>query len=152
MKFLRLPAFLILFASLVLPASAVYEGWMTDLEAGRAKAAAENKRLVVEFTGSTWCPPCKALHAEVLTSAEFKAWARDKVLVVLDFPRASERTPERIAADPALAKLMKLKEEFGVSGFPTLFVFDPAGRLLGQQVGYRRGQGPANYLKRLGVD
>ena len=152
MKLLRVPAFLLLLAGLVLPASAAYEGWMTDLDAGRARAAAENKRLVVEFTGSTWCPPCKALHAEVLTSAEFKAWAQDKVLVMLDFPRAGERTPEKVAANPELAKLMKLKDEFGVSGFPTLFVFDPAGRPLGKQVGYGRGQGPAAYLKQLAVD
>lgn len=152
MKLLRLPAFLLLLASLVVPASAAYEGWMTDLAAARAKAAAENKRLVVEFTGSSWCPPCKALHAEVLTSAEFKAWAQDKVLIMLDFPRASERSPEKVAADPALAKLMQLKEEFAVTGFPTLFVLDSAGRPLGKQVGYIRGQGPVEYLKKLGVD
>lgn len=152
MKLLRLPAFLLLLASLVVPASAAYEGWMTDLAAARAKAAAENKRLVVEFTGSTWCPPCKALHAEVLTSPEFAAWSRDKVLVMLDFPRASERSPEKVAANPELAKLMQLKEEFAVTGFPTLFVLDPAGRPLGKQLGYIRGQGPVEYLKKLGVD
>lgn len=149
MKLLRPTLILLLTA---LPALAAYEGWMTDLEAARARAAAENKRLVVEFTGSTWCPPCKALHAEVLTTAEFRNWSRDKVLVVLDFPRAGERTPEKIAANPDLAKLMQLKNDFDVSGFPTLFVLDPSGRVIAEQVGYRRGQGPAEYLKQLGVD
>lgn len=124
---------------------------MTDLEGARAKAAAENKRLVVEFTGSTWCPPCKALHAEVLSSAEFRNWSQDKVLVMLDFPRAGERTPEKVAANPDLAKLMQLKKDFDVGGFPTLFVLDPTGRVIAEQVGYRRGQGPAEYLKQLGV-
>lgn len=135
-----------------LPALAAYEGWMTDLEAARARAAAENKRLVVEFTGSTWCPPCKALHTEVLTSAEFRNWSQDKVLVMLDFPRAGERTAEKVATNPTLAKLMQLKNDFDVGGFPTLFVLDPSGRVIAEQVGYRRGQGPVDYLKQLGVD
>lgn len=137
-----------LLAILVLPLFA-YEGWLTDLAAGRTQAAAEGKALVVEFTGSTWCPPCKALHAEVLTTPEFAAWARDKVLVKLDYPRASERTLEKVAADPALATLMRLKEEFDVPGFPTMFVFDAQGKELAKVVGYGRGDGPEKYLAQL---
>lgn len=150
MKPLRLLPLLSFFALLALPLSA-YEGWLTDLEAGKAQAAAEGKQLVVEFTGSTWCPPCKALHAEVLTTPEFAAWSKDKILVKLDYPRASERTPEKIAADPALAKLMRLKEEFDVPGYPTMFVFDAAGRELAKVVGYGRGDGPQKYLASLGA-
>ena len=29
--------------------------WMTDFEAAKKKAAAENKSLLVDFTGSDWC-------------------------------------------------------------------------------------------------
>ncbi|MBA4136393.1 MAG: thioredoxin family protein [Opitutus sp.] len=130
---------------------AAYDGWLTDLDAGKARAAAENKQLVVEFTGSTWCPPCKALHAEVLTSAEFAAWAKDKVLVKLDYPTSKERTPEKIAANPELAKLMRLKEQYAIPGFPTLFVFDAHGKELGKAVGYGKGSGPAAYLAKLAV-
>lgn len=150
MKPSRLLSLASLLALLVLPLHA-YEGWLTDLDAGKAQAAAEGKQLVVEFTGSTWCPPCKALHAEVLTTAAFAAWAKDKVLVKLDYPRASDRTPEKVAADPALAKLMRLKDEFGVPGFPTMFVYDAQGRELAKVVGYGRGDGPAKYLAQLGA-
>jgi thiol:disulfide interchange protein len=150
MKLRSLFAFGALVALSALHLSA-YEGWLTDLDAGKAKAAAENKPLVVEFTGSTWCPPCKALHAEVLTSAEFAAWAKDKVLVKLDYPTSRERTPEKIAADPALAKLMQLKDQYGVPGFPTLFVFDAQGKEQGKVVGYGKGTGPAAYLAKLAV-
>lgn len=137
-------------ALLALPLSA-YEGWMTDLEAGKARAAAEGKALVIDFTGLTWCPPCKALHAEVLTSPEFDEWSKDKILVVLDFPRARDRTAEKIAADPALAQLIALKEKFGVTGFPTLIVQDSRGTELGRMIGYQKGDGPAAYLKQLAV-
>lgn len=150
MKPSRLLSLASLLAILVLPLHA-YEGWLTDLDAGKAQAAAEGKQLVVEFTGSTWCPPCKALHAEVLTTAEFAAWAKDKVLVKLDYPRASDRTPAKVAADPALAKLMRLKEEFAVPGFPTMFVYDAQGKEVAKVVGYGRGDGPAKYLAQLGA-
>ncbi len=150
MKPSRLLSLASLLAILVLPLHA-YEGWLTDLDAGKAQAAAEGKQLVVEFTGSTWCPPCKALHAEVLTTAEFAAWAKDKVLVKLDYPRAGDRTPEKVAADPALAKLMRLKDEFAVPGFPTMFVYDAQGKEVAKVVGYGRGDGPAKYLAQLGA-
>lgn len=150
MKLRSLFVFAACVSLLSLPLSAA-DGWLTDLDAGKAKAAAENKLLVLEFTGSTWCPPCKALDAEVLTSAEFAAWAKDKVLVKLDYPKSSERTPEKIAADPALAKLMRLKDEYAIPGFPTLFVFDAQGKELGKMVGYGKGSGPAAYLAKLGV-
>lgn len=150
MNLLRLLSITALLSSFALTASA-YEGWLTDLDAAKAQAAAEGKKLVIEFTGSTWCPPCKALYAEVLTSAEFATWAKDKVLVKLDYPRSSERTPEKIAANPELAKLMRLKEAYGVEGYPTLFVFDARGKELAKQVGYSKGAGAAEYLKQLGV-
>ena len=138
-------------ALLALPLSA-YEGWLTDLDAGKAQAAAEGKQLVVEFTGSTWCPPCKALHAEVLMTPECAAWAKDKVLVKLDYPRASERTAEKVAADPALAKLMRLKDDYAVPGFPTMFVYDANGKEVAKVVGYGRGDGPQKYLAQLGAN
>ncbi len=138
----------LLFTVLALPLSA-YEGWMTDIAAAKAKAKAEGKQLVLEFTGSTWCPPCKALHAEVLTSAEFAAFAADKVLALVDYPRAKDRTPEKIAADPELARIIALKDEYNVPGFPTMFVFDAKGQELAKVVGYEKGAGPASYIGEL---
>ena len=39
-------------------ATAANEDWSTDLEAAFSKAKKENKSVLVEFTGSDWCPPC----------------------------------------------------------------------------------------------
>lgn len=122
--------------------------WLTDLGAAQAQAAREHKLILADFTGSTWCPPCIALHDEVLTQAEFAAFARDYVLVQLDYPRKSERTPEKIAARPALKRLMDLKEHYGVTGFPTVLILDAEGRSLGGALGYD-GHGPAAWLAQL---
>lgn len=122
--------------------------WLTDLEAARQQAAREHKLILADFTGSTWCPPCLALNDEVLTKEEFAAWAKDYVLVQLDYPRRSESTPEKIAASPALQKLMALKEGYAIAGFPTVLFLDAAGRSLGGALGYD-GKGPAGWLAQL---
>lgn len=144
MKLPRLLTLATLLAVFSSPLPAVYDGWMTDLDAAKAKAAKEGRKLLIDFTGSTWCPPCKALHAEVLTTPEFAAFSKDFVLVALDFPPMSGRTPEKIAADPALAKLMALKTAYGVPGFPTVLLYDASGKQLAKEVGY--GGGPAAWL------
>jgi len=123
--------------------------FLSDLAAAKTLAAKEHRQLVIEFSGRTWCPPCKALRAEVIPSPEFAAFAQTRVLVHLDYPRKSERTPEKIAADPALARLMAAKDAFKIEGFPTVVLLDAQGRELGRVLGYEPGQGAAEYLKQL---
>src|ERR1051325_2421476 len=50
---------------------------MTDFAKAQAKAKAEKKLVLIDFTGSDWCPPCMALHKNVLTSKEFTAFRSD---------------------------------------------------------------------------
>src|ERR1700719_1391583 len=67
--------------------------WLTDLAAARQQAASENKRLLLDFTGSDWCGYCKLLDAEVLNTSTFRDFAKDYVLVRIDFPRSTELPP-----------------------------------------------------------
>lgn len=147
LRLLTLSVFALLAASLH---AAANEGWMTDLDAAKARAAKEGKSLLIEFTGSKWCPPCKALHAKVLTTPEFAAFSKNLVLVALDFPPSSERTPEKVAANPELAKLMALKTAYEVPGFPTMLLYNPQGKQLAKVVGYG-GDSPQSYLAELGA-
>ena len=98
--------------------------WETDFNKGLETARAENRPVMVEFTGSDWCPPCKYLRSTILDSPEFANYA-DKnklVLVELDFPR----TPGKISKE-----LMKEREDimrrYGVTGFPTVMLMDGTG-------------------------
>jgi thiol-disulfide isomerase/thioredoxin len=124
--------------------------WMTDFDMARTRAAQEGKYLLLDFTGSTWCPPCQALERTVFASPEFAAFSRSAVLVTLDFPPAEKRSPERIAADPVLAALMAKKLEYGVAAFPTVILLAPDQREIGRVLGYR-GEKPAAFLSRLGA-
>ena len=45
--------------------------WLTELPAAQAKAAAENKAILVDFTGSDWCGWCIRLRKNVFDTPEF---------------------------------------------------------------------------------
>jgi thioredoxin-related protein len=122
--------------------------WMNDLEAAKAKAAREQKPLLIEFTGSKWCPPCQTLHAKVLTTPEFAAFSQNLVLVSLDYPPFNERTPEKVRANSALARLMAIKEKYDVPGFPTMLLYSADGKQIAKIVGYG-GERPKDYLAKL---
>jgi thioredoxin-related protein len=109
------------------------EGWMTDFEAAKVKAKAENKPMLLDFTGSDWCGWCIKLDKEVFGEAAFKEYAAaELVLVELDFPRSKEQSAELQAQNKKLAK------QYGVRGYPTILVLSPDGKLI-EQTGYQRG-------------
>src|SRR5678815_1715850 len=62
--------------------------WFTDAEAAQAKAKAENKLVLLDFTGSDWCIWCQRLKRNVFDDPEFAQYAQSKlVLVEVDFPQ-----------------------------------------------------------------
>ena len=108
--------------------------WSTDYEASIAQAAASKKAILLEFTGSDWCPPCMKQNKDVFEQAAFEDYAKDKlVLVKLDFPRRKEQ-------DPAIKERnQKLSTQYGVEVFPTIILLSPEGKELARQVGYGGG-------------
>ena len=103
-----------------------------DFEKAKAQAAKEEKSILMEFTGSDWCPPCKALAKNVLTQDVFKTeMPKNFVLLKLDSPRdKSKQTPEEIEQYKVLAA------KYGIQGVPTIFLADAKGRPYYQTVGY----------------
>jgi len=118
--------------------------WLTDLDAAKAKGVKENKPLLVDFTGSDWCGFCIKLHAEVFDKPEFEAFAKNYVLVELDFPNKKPQPAEEKAKNKAA------QAKFGVSGFPTVLLLDAkTGDAFGRVSGYGPGTGPKAYLDKL---
>ena len=63
--------------------------WLTDLPKAQAKAKAENKLIMLDFTGSDWCGWCIKLNKEVFSKPDFAEFARKNLVAVeVDFPRA----------------------------------------------------------------
>jgi len=77
--------------SVAFPATAQAGDFLTDFDAGKKKAAAEKKCMLVKFTGSDWCLPCKNLDKQVFSKKAFKSEVeKDFVVVVLDYPRTKK--------------------------------------------------------------
>jgi thiol:disulfide interchange protein len=96
------------------------EGWSTDLDQAFAKAKAEKKSVLVEFTGSDWCPPCIAMRKNVFTKKEFVDAASKKfILVELDFPNGDKAVKEKNAP---------FAKKYKIEGFPTVILFNSEGK------------------------
>ena len=117
-------------------AAAEKPSWRTNYAEAQAQARAENKLLLINFTGSDWCPPCIMLEKQVFSKPEFAEYAtKHLVLLEVDFPRRKELAAEQRAAN------VKLAGEYGIEGFPTVIVLDSSGKPLGK-FGYVPGLGP----------
>jgi thiol-disulfide isomerase/thioredoxin len=117
--------------------------WLTDLDAAKAQGVKQNKPVLIDFTGSDWCPPCKALHKDVFETPEFAAFAAKHVLVELDYPRNKPQSPE------LKAKNREWQQKYAVNSFPTVLLIDAkSGEVFGKTVGFG-GQSAKEYLEKL---
>jgi thioredoxin-related protein len=117
--------------------------WTSDFPAAKAKARAEKKYLLVDFTGTDWCIFCKKLQGEVFDKEYFKKEApKQFVLVELDYPQ-KKQLPDELKAQNE-----KLRKQYKITGYPTLLLLDAEGQVLAQ-TGYRPG-GPEKYMAHLG--
>ena len=61
--------------------------WETNYEQAFKKAKKENKNVLVYFTGSDWCGPCKMLKKDLFETEAFNTLSKDYVLLYVDIPR-----------------------------------------------------------------
>ena len=116
------------------------DGFITDMEAAVEQAKEQDKDLLLLFTGSDWCPPCKALEKEVFSQQEFLDGVSDEfVLVMLDFPQKKQLEQELKEQNDSLAA------KFAISGYPTVIMVDTDLKPFAFS-GYKQG-GPENYIK-----
>ena len=108
---------LLLLGTLSLQASDL---WSTNYDESLKKAATENRMVLLEFTGSDWCPPCIAMRKNVFSKKEFVDAASKKfILVELDFPNGDKELKKK--NDP-------YAKQYKIEGFPTVILFDADGK------------------------
>jgi len=117
-------------------------GWSDDYKKSLEQAKADKKMVLLDFTGSDWCPWCIRLDKEIFSTSEFKDYAKENlVLVELDFPQG-KTLPRAVQKQNA-----ELQEEFAIQGYPTVIVLDSNGKAIGK-LGYMAG-GPAPFIAEL---
>lgn len=128
---------------LLLAASSTPVGFTDDYDAALARAKAEEKIVIADFSGSDWCFWCQRLDNEVFSQEAFISVATNKyVLLMVDRPRDKSRLSEK-----AKVQNPQLVRKYGVNGFPTVLLLSAEGKILGE-TGFVGG-GPENYLKHL---
>jgi thioredoxin-related protein len=116
------------------------KGWGEDLTVALEKAKTENKAVLVEFTGSDWCPPCMKMRAEVFSKQKFvDAASKNFILVEIDMPKGDQELAK---------KNQPTVEKYKVDGFPTVILLNSAGKEFGR---FYASEHPAiaDFLKRL---
>ncbi|MFS4415669.1 thioredoxin family protein [Maribacter sp. 2307ULW6-5] len=131
----------ILFACLLIPLALLAQApeatknsndWNYDLEKALLKAKKKDKKVLLYFTGSDWCMPCKQLKKDFFDTPTFQEISEPYVLVYVDFPRNQDllSTKQRQHNQEVIAKHNKK----GV--FPLLKVLDDRGKTLDEYSGY----------------
>ena len=108
--------------------------WQTDFEAAKQQAAAENKAVLLNFTGSDWCGYCIRMKAAVLDTPEFAEYVKDKfVLVEVDLPRRNVLSAEEIE------KRIHHNRRLAVHNLAAVFSSDPRKNRYDRQTGRKPG-------------
>ena len=106
--------------------------WHTNLEEAQTLSKEQDKPILMYFTGSDWCAPCKMLKKDFFESPEFKIKAEDLVLVMIDYPRRVELlSQEQLDYNKTIiAKYNKQQT------FPKIVMLNPEGKEVGRISGY----------------
>jgi protein disulfide-isomerase len=130
-------------ASLLLASPAFAElSWTTDVPKALETAKAENKLVMLDFTGSDWCGWCIKLNKEVFSTPEFAEYAKKHLVPVeVDFPKKKTQSAELKKAN------MDLQKKYRIQGYPTIIVLNSLGKQVGE-LGYEAG-GPKNFIAKL---
>lgn len=136
---------ILLFAAIVLSISLVAQEWQTDFETSKQISSEENRPIILVFQGSDWCAPCIKLDREIWSTDEFKAYAKDNlVMLQADFPRKKKNA----LSDEQQRKNNQLAEKYNKQGyFPFVVVLDKEGKVLGE-AGYEKTT-PTAYIEKL---
>lgn len=106
--------------------------WLTDIDEAKELSKNTKKPIVMYFTGSDWCGPCKMLKKDFFSSDKFEKMAKELVLVKVDIPRRIDIiSKEQYAKNTALVHIFNKQ-----NGYPNLVAINHDGNVLGSLSGY----------------
>ena len=115
--------------------------WITDFALALEESKDNDKYLLVEFSGSDWCPPCIRLNDEVFKTDVWKKWADENVIsVLIDFPKSGQ-------SDEDKRKNELVAKNLNITHFPTIVILNKNGKEM-FRTGYKSG-GPEKFISHL---
>jgi len=109
----------------------IHVNWQETFEKAVDKANLENKPILIYFTGSDWCGPCKRLDENLFHTEKFAAFSDENmVLYTADYPRNTDLVSEENKQTNE-----QLSRRYGQTSFPTMIVVNAQGNVLGRKNG-----------------
>lgn len=105
------------------------QNWQTNYQTAAEQARAEQKAMIIVFSGSDWCAPCIKLDRAVWQSDAFAKASENWVIYKADFPKKKQnQLPNELKAQNE-----KLAEKYNPNGiFPLVVMIHADGKILGQ--------------------
>lgn len=126
--FILLPLFLTAQESLSKPSSE----WFLDFDSALKQSKESNRNVLIYFSGSDWCGPCKMLKKDLFDSSEFLNIAKDYVLLYIDLPRNRD-----LISSQQYEHNKALLAKFNKRGvFPMVKILNEHGKVLDEYAGY----------------
>ena len=120
--------------------TAIAQDWNTNIDKSLKLASKENKNIILVFSGSDWCAPCKKIDSDILQSEEFISYASENwILLKADFPKKKKNRLSKEQQDHNDMLADKYK-----GTFPLIVVLDSNGKTL-KRIGYERHT-PKEYI------
>lgn len=110
--------------------------WVSDYAVAKQNSKESGIPILIFFTGSDWCGPCKMLVADFFESETFhKNVPKKFILYKADFPRNRTLVTKQQALDNN-----RLKGRYSVGTYPSLVVVNGKGKKMGLMKGYNLGR------------
>lgn len=116
--------------------------WLTNYGHAQEVAKKNNANILMYFTGSDWCSPCKALKKDLFDTNQFKEVAKDYVLLYIDLPRKKE-----LLSTAEMQHNKALLSQWNKKGiFPLISLVNPEEQEVASMFGYRSKADVEKYL------
>ena len=112
--------------------SATELNWIPTYKEALKKSRKEKKLVLIYFTGSDWCGPCKVLDKDLFQTKKFKYLAdKNLILLEVDIPRRIDLlSPKKMRHNKIIQKKYKVRS------FPTLMIVNHKGIKIAEKKGY----------------
>ncbi|SDX47760.1 Thioredoxin-like domain-containing protein [Lutibacter oricola] len=115
--------------------------WEESFTKAERLSKSKNKPMLIFFTGSDWCGPCKMLIEDFFSTEKFSSYKDKYVLYEADYPRNRDLVSASQKKDNS-----KLQKKYGVSSFPTIVIVDSKGKELDRRKGYNFMRDPSYHF------
>lgn len=140
-KLLFLAVFFIGFSALA--QEEIHLNWLTDFEKAKKISKKEKKPILIYFTGSDWCPPCKMLKEAFFYTEKFQEEASNFVLVMADMPRRID-----IITEEQRQKNGMLASRYNKKGsYPNIVALDHTGKEIDNISGFNMMRDTSRHYK-----